>query len=72
MAESTNEFLSVERVRGLLHPPHKCHLLVHLEQAILRHLQVQTGGVGFVAAEGVFMELDRERLGVRGILVQLC
>ena len=71
MAETTDELLLVERVGGLLHATNDSHLLVPLEEVLLGDLDVEAGSVRPVPVEGVLMELDRERLGVRRVLVEL-
>ena len=70
MAETTNELLLVESVRSLLHATDGSHLLVDLEERVLRHRHAQVRGLGPVALERVFMELDREGLRVRRLLMQ--
>lgn len=71
MAETADELLSVERVGGLLHATDDGHLLVPLEEVLLRDLDVKVGCIRPVPAEGVFMELYREWLRVGRVLVQL-
>ena len=71
MAETADELLLVEGVGGLLHAPDDGHLLVPLEELLLRDLNVEARGLRPVPAEGVLMELDGERLGVRRVLLQL-
>ena len=70
MAETTNELLLVEGICGLLHATDGSHLLVNLEKRVLRHGHAQVRGLGPVALEGVLMELDREGLRVRRLLMQ--
>lgn len=67
VAEATDELLLVQRVGGHLHAAHGLHGLVHVKQLILGGLDLQAGRVGEMATEGVFMQLDGERLGVVGI-----
>ena len=71
MAETPDEFLFVESIGGLLHAADDAHLLVPLEQVLLRHLDVEAGSVRPIPAEGVFMKPDCEGLGVRRVLVKL-
>ena len=71
MAESADELLFVQSVGRLLHAADEGHLLVPLEQALLRDLDIEAGRVCPVPAEGVLMEPDRERLGVRRVLLEL-
>lgn len=71
MAEAADELLLVESVGRLLYATDEGHLLVPREQLVLGDLDVEAGDVRPVPAEGVLMELDRERLGVRRVLVQL-
>ena len=62
MAETTDELLLVERVGRLLHTADDVHLLVPLEEVLLGNLDIETGGVGAVAMEGLLMEADGEGL----------
>ena len=71
MAEATNELLFVESIGRLLHATDDVHLPVPLEQVLLRDLDIQSGSVRPVPAEGILVQLDRERLRVRRVLVQL-
>lgn len=71
MAETADKLLLVKSVGGLLHATDDGHLLVPLEEVLLRDLDVEAGGVRPIPAEGVFMELHCERLGVGRVLVQL-
>ena len=71
MAETTDELLLVERICGHLHAAHDGHLPVHVDELVLGNLDIEARSVRSVSAEGVFMELDHEGLGVRGTFVQL-
>lgn len=64
MAEATDELLPVKCVRRLLHPPHSAHLLVHVEETVLRHLHLQARSLCLIPLERIFMKLDCEWLGV--------
>ena len=68
MAETTNQFLLVEGICGHFHSSHGCHVLVHFEQTLLRHLHLQAWRLCAVRTERVFMESDSEGLGVVRIL----
>lgn len=72
MTETTNELLLVEGITGHLHSPHRSHRFVHAEKLLLRHLDLQGRAVSPVRAERVFMQLDRERLRVVGIIRESC
>jgi hypothetical protein len=65
VAETANELLSVEGVRGHFHPTHKGHFLVHVDQHLLVDLDVKRRCFGFVSVEGIVMKPDGERLGGR-------
>ena len=52
----------VQRVRSHLHPPHRRHLLVHLQQLVLRHLHLQRRHLCLVRPERVLVQLHGERL----------
>ena len=62
MTETTDELWLVERVGRLLHAADDVHLLVPLEEVLLGNLDIETGGVGAVAMEGLLMEADGEGL----------
>ena len=70
MTETTDELLLVERVGGLLHSAYRRHLLVHRQQRVLRHLDLQAGRLSEVAPERVFVQLDGERLRVGSVLCE--
>ena len=71
MAETADELLFVKSVGSLLHAADDGHGPVPLEQVLLRDLDIEAGRVCPVPAEGVLMEPDRERLGVRRVLLKL-
>ena len=62
MAEPTDEFGLVERIRGHFHTAHGLHVLVHSQQLRLGHLHLEVGCVAEMRLERVFMESDEEGL----------
>lgn len=55
MAEATNEFLPVEGICGHLHASHGAHLRVHVNEHVLRDLDLQARNVCSIRTERVFM-----------------
>ena len=68
VAEPADELLLVERIRRHLHPAHGVHGLVHPEELILGHLDLERGRLGAVRMERVVVELDREGRRVRCVV----
>jgi hypothetical protein len=60
MAETTDEFCLVERVRCHLHPTHGRHLGVHGEELLLVDLDLQVGHLAVVGVERIIGQLDLE------------
>lgn len=62
MAEATDKLGLVEGIGGHLHSPHGGHLGVHLEEHVLGDLNLERRHLAVVSMEGLFMELQVERL----------
>lgn len=72
MAETADELGLVERVGSHLHTTHEDHVLVHADEHVLGDLDLKPWGIGLVAMEGVLVQLNGERLSVRGLVLKLC
>lgn len=64
MAETANQLRPVERIRTLLHPPHRRHLLIHFEEVRLGDIDIERWQVGIVRAERVLVKPKCERMRV--------
>lgn len=60
MAETANELSLVKGISSHLHSTHCLHVLVHLQEFVLFHLNLERRGLALIRAEGFFMELHGE------------